>query len=119
MRCCGKSKWGYAAFIDCSDTKYAKKENSRNRRGCEFIYPTEQKMVFCYNRGGTASFEEAVKHEWLTESELKAFYETYRAAHPELYNYNQTAAFCRCFSSLTNYLQYDKINLQKSVTCAG
>ena len=47
---------------------------------------TEQKKVFCYNRGGTASFEEAIKHEWLTESELKAFYETYRAAHPELYN---------------------------------
>lgn len=86
MRCYGKAKWGYAVFIDCSDKTYEKTRTVETVCGYEFIYPTEQKMVFCYNWGGTSSFADAIDHDWLEESELKAIWETYRTAHTELYN---------------------------------
>ncbi len=86
MRCYGKVKYGYAVFIDCSDKKYSKKKTVETVAGYEFIYPTEQTMLICYNWGNFATFADALEHDWLTEDELKSIWETYRAAHPELYN---------------------------------
>lgn len=85
VRCYGTASKGYAAFVDCSDKEYEKVRTTETVAGYEFVYPTEQKMLFCYSWGGSSSLAEAIEHDWLKESELREIYETYRAAHPELY----------------------------------
>jgi len=85
MRCYGKAERGYAVFIDCTDKVYAETRTVETVCGYEFIYPTEQTMLFCYNWSDTSSLAEALENDWLEESELKEIYETYRAEHPELY----------------------------------
>ncbi len=85
VRCYGTAERGYAVFVDRSDKVYEKVRTAETVAGCEFLYPTEQKMMFCYLWGEITSLAEAVENEWLKESELKEIYETYRTEHPELY----------------------------------
>lgn len=85
MRCYAEVKYGYAVFVDCSDKEYPQNRTVETVEGYEFIYPTEQTMLICYNWGEFATLADALKYEWLTEAELKTVWEAYRTAFPELY----------------------------------
>ncbi len=85
MRCYAKVNKGYAVFVDCSDKTYENLRTVETVGGYEFIYPTEQTLLICYNWGEIASLADAIEHGWLEESELKDIHEAYRAAFPELY----------------------------------
>lgn len=85
LRCYGEAERGYVVFVDRSDKTYEKVKTVENVGGYEFIYPTEQTLIFCYNYGGTLSLGEAFERSNLTEDELKEIYNTYRESHPELY----------------------------------
>lgn len=85
VRCYGAMSKGYVVFIDCSDKEYEKNTNSETVGGYEFIYPTEQKLLFTYAGDSEYSLEDALKYKMIDEAELKAIYETYRADNPELY----------------------------------
>ena len=85
VRCYGATSKGYVVFIDCSDKEYEKNTTSETVGGYEFIYPTEQKLLFTYVGDSECSLEDALKYKMIDEAELKAIYETYRADNPELY----------------------------------
>ena len=85
VRCYGATSNGYVVFIDCSDKEYEKNTTSETVGGYEFIYPTEQKLLFTYAGDSEYSLEDALKYKMIDEAELKAVYETYRASYPELY----------------------------------
>lgn len=85
VRCYGAMSKGYVVFIDCSDKEYEKNTTSETVGGYEFIYPTEQKLLFTYAGDSEYSLEDALKYKMIDEAELKAIYETYRADNPELY----------------------------------
>lgn len=86
IRCYGHANQGNASIIDRSDVVFEPKKTSETVAGFEFIYPTEQKMIFFLGDYKPLSLAEAYEKEYLTLENIKKIHETYRAAHPELYN---------------------------------
>ncbi len=86
IRCYGHANQGNASIIDRSDVVFEPKKTSETVAGFEFIYPTEQKMTFFLGDYKPLSLAEAYEQEYLTLENIKKIHETYRAAHPELYN---------------------------------
>ncbi len=86
IRCYGHGNQGNASIIDRSDIVFEPKKTSETVAGFEFIYPTEQKMTFFLGEYKPMSLAEAYEQEYLTPENIKKIHETYRAAHPELYN---------------------------------
>ena len=85
IRCYDKTSKGYAVFIDCEGITYDKNVTRETVAGYEFIYPTEQKLWFFDAGSSHLSIEQAFTYELLSEEEVKAIYEAYRAEYPELY----------------------------------
>lgn len=85
MRCYAEVKYGYAVFVDCSDKTYPNNRTVETIAGYEFIYPTEQTLMICFNWGEIVPLAEAFETGLLTEDGLKTIHEAYRAAFPELY----------------------------------
>ena len=86
IRCYGHANQGNVSIIDRSDVVFEPKKTSETVAGFEFIYPTEQKMTFFLGEYKPMSLAEAYEKEYLTLENIKTIHETYRAAHPELYN---------------------------------
>lgn len=86
IRCYGHANQGNVSIIDRSDVVFEPKKTSETVAGFEFIYPTEQKMTFFLGDYKPMSLAEAYEQEYLTLENIKKIHETYRAAHPELYN---------------------------------
>ena len=86
IRCYGHANQGNVSIIDRSDVVFEPKKTSETVAGFEFIYPTEQKMTFFLGDYKPLSLAEAYEQEYLTLENIKMIHETYRAAHPELYN---------------------------------
>ena len=86
IRCYGHANQGNVSIIDRSDVVFEPKKTIETVAGFEFIYPTEQKMTFFLGEYKPMSLAEAYEQEYLTLENIKKIHETYRAAHPELYN---------------------------------
>lgn len=85
IRFYGKNDIGYAVFIDCSDKSYNNVRTVEKVGEYEFIYPTEQTLMFICSGSTKMSLPETLEYKMIDETALKAIYETYRAAHSELY----------------------------------
>ena len=85
IRCYGKTKWGYVAFIDCSDKTYDKVRTVEKIGEYEFVYPTEQTLIYISSGSSKTTLAQAFEYEMIDAETLKSIYETYRAAHPEFY----------------------------------
>ncbi len=86
IRCYGKTDAGCVAFLDCTDKTYEATVTVDRVGEYEFIYPTTQRLGFFWGYSKEFSLNYAYDSKYISDEQLKEIWETYRAAHPELYN---------------------------------